>query len=138
MLQYDPKQVTLVIGGHIMFGFADDDFIEVERDEDAFTKKTGVDGTTTRAKNNVRTGKITFRLMQSSASNDDLQALAYNDEIGNSGAVPVTCKDGNGRSVFSAQNGWVKKLPKAGYKKDVDMREWVIDTDAMDITIGGN
>lgn len=138
MLQYDPKLVSLIVGKFIMTGFADDDFIEVERDEDAFSKKTGVDGITTRAKNNNRAGKITFRLMQSSSSNDDLTSLVLDDENDMSGAVPVLCKDGSGRSVFSCDAAWVKKFPKYGLKKDVEIREWVIDCSALDTFIGGN
>lgn len=138
MLQYDPKQVTLIVGGKIISGFADDDFIEVERDEDAFSKKTGVDGETTRAKNNMRSGHIIVRLMQSSSSNDDLSDFALLDEKDMSGAGAVLCKDGSGRSVFSAQSGWIKKLPKATFKKDVEMREWTIDCDSLDIFVGGN
>jgi hypothetical protein len=138
VLQYDPKQVSLIIGGHIVTGFADDDFIEVERDEDAFTKKTGVDGITTRAKVNTRTGHLTVRLMQSSASNDILTGFALKDEASNGGQVPILCKDGLGRSVFSSESGWVKKFPKSTWKKDVNQWEWTIETGALDIFLGGN
>lgn len=138
VLQYDPKAVSLIVGGHIITGFSDDDFIEVERSEDAYSKKTGVDGITTRARNNDRTGKLTIRLMQSSSSNDDLSNLALLDEKDNSGAVPVLAKDTLGRTVFSSEAGWVMKFPKTGYKKDVASWEWIIETTALDVFIGGN
>lgn len=138
VLQYDPKAVSLIVGGHIITGFSDDDFIEVERSEDAYSKKTGVDGITTRARVNDRTGKITIRLMQSSSSNDDLSALALLDEKENSGAVPVLCKDTLGRSVFSSESAWVMKFPKTPFKKDVNVYEWVLETTALDVFVGGN
>lgn len=148
--QYDPKEVTIVMttlldglagpkGSTItLSGFSDDDFIEVERDEDAFTKKTGVDGFTTRAKNNNRAGKITARIMQSSPSNDDLTLLARSDEKDMTGVVSVTVKDISGNSKFTATDAWVKKFPKPTYKKDVGAWEWVIETGFIDMTVAGN
>lgn len=139
VLTYDPKQFSMICGDKIIGGFADDDFIEVERDEDAFSKKAGVDGIVTRAKNNVRMGKITIRIMQSSPSNDDLTAFAKLDEATPpAGSFAATARDGSGRSAFSAQTAWIKKLPKTVFKKDIEMREWVIDCGSLDVSIGGN
>jgi hypothetical protein len=142
VLQYDPKQVTVTLTNAkvklILTGFADDDFIDVERDEDAFMKKTGVDGQTTRAKNNNHAGKITVKLMQSSSSNDDLTGIAVADENDMTGVCSLLCKDSSGSSVFSAQSAWVKKFPKQTFKKDVNVYEWVIDTDELSIFAGGN
>ena len=137
VFQYDPKAYSLIVGGNIITGFADDDFIEIERDEDAFTKKTGVDGITTRAKNNNRSGHVIIRIMQSSSSNDALTALALADEASMGGAVAVLCKDGSGRSAFSSVSGWVKKFPKTAWKKDVNFWEWTIDCVALNIFVGG-
>lgn len=139
VLTYDPKQFSLICGDKIIGGFADDDFVEVERDEDAFSKKAGVDGIVTRAKNNVQMGKITIRLQMSSPSNDDLTAFALLDQATPpAGQFSITAKDGSGRSVFSSQTAWVKKLPKTTFKKDVEMREWVIDCGSLQIFVGGN
>lgn len=135
---YDPKAVSLVIGSLVIGGYADDDFIDVERDDDAYSKKTGVDGETTRAKNNVTSGKITIKLMQSSTSNDDLTALAAADELDTmDGIRAVTCRDLSGRSVFSG-DGWIKKFPKQTFKKDVNTVEWVIDMANLKMNIGSN
>lgn len=139
MFTYDPKQFVTIIGGNIMDGFSDDDFVEIERDEDAFQKKVGVDGEITRAKSNNRSGKITLRLMQSSGSNDKLSALALLDEsIANSGAVAALAKDGTGRSAFTTDFCWVKKFPKVVYKKGVAFFEWTLDCANLAIFIGGN
>jgi hypothetical protein len=138
VFQYDPKAFSMIVGGKIITGFSDDDFVEVEREEDAWMKKVGVDGEVTRAKSNNRSGHITLRIMQSSSSNDDLSAFALLDEASNGGAVPVLAKDGSGRSLFATDAGWVKKFPKATWKKGVAFYEWVIDTGNLDIFIGGN
>jgi C4-type Zn-finger protein len=138
VLQYDPKAFSLILGGNIISGFADDSFVSVERDMEAFTKKTGVDGITTRAKNNVQTGKVTIRLMQSSASNDVLSNLALLDEASSGGIVPLTAKDGSGRSIFSSESAWVQKMAKSEWKKDTNENEWVIDCGALAVFVGGN
>lgn len=135
---YDPKQFTLIIGGHIATGFSDDDFIELERDEDAWMKKVGVDGEVTRAKSNNQSGHIIIRLMQSSATNDVLSAFAVLDENANTGAVPVLAKDSTGRSAFSTDFAWVKKFPKTTWKKGVAFWEWTLDCGNLTTFIGGN
>lgn len=137
VLQYDPKGFVLIVGGYIMGGFADNDFIEIERDEDAFTKRVGVSGEVSRIQNLNKAGRITIRLMQSSSSNDALSLLATLDEAGGFGAVPVLARDHNGRALFAAVFGWVKRLPKTVWKKDVAVWEWVIDTTTLSIYAGG-
>jgi hypothetical protein len=138
VLQYDPKKITLVIGGYIMEGFVEDEFIDVERDEDAYTKKVGVSGEVARIKNKNKAGKITVRLMQSSPSNDELSLLATLDEFADVGAVPILCRDDSGRALFASIFGWVKRFPKAIYRKDITGREWQIDTASLEVYLGGN
>jgi hypothetical protein len=136
--QYDPKAISMIVGGKIMSGFADGTFIEVERNEQAFTLKVGVDGEGTRAKSNNKSGKITITLMQSSSSNDALTAFAAADELSNSGAVPSYLKDNLGTTIVAAQTSWVQKYPKIGFAKDVETRQWVLETDDISIFVGGN
>lgn len=149
---FDPKQfVTIVtpLGNPVtgqqaaapaqsLSGFADDDFIEIERDEDAFSKKVGVDGQTTRAKTNNQSAHFTVRLMQSSASNDFLTIVANADENNNLGVCQISFKDLSGRSVFAAGAAWVKKRPKTSWKKGVAFWEWAFDCDQMQFDVGGN
>ena len=135
---YDPKLGVLIVGGNIIQGFAEDDMIEVSRDEDMWKKKVGTDGEVTRGKTNNKAGSIIIRLMQSSASNDVLSALALADEASNAGAVPVMFRDGSGRSLFATDFGWVKRFPKTAWKNDVSFWEWTIDTGVLNIFVGGN
>lgn len=138
VLQYDPADFTLVVGGYIIGGFADDEFVDVERDEDAYIKKVGVGGEVARMKNKNRSGRIIIRLMQSSPSNDALSLLAVLDEFGDFGAVPILARDHSGRSLFATPLGWIKKFPKAMWRKEVEIREWVLDTISLSIYVGGN
>lgn len=134
---YDPKAVHLTVGGLLIGGFADDTFIEVERDADAYTKYVGVGGEVARIKNANRAGRVVVRLMQSSPSNDELSTLAELDEFGDFGAAPLLLKDGNGFTLWSSVFCWVKKLPKTVWKKDVEVREWTLDTSRLIGFVGG-
>lgn len=135
---YDPKQVAMIVGGKIMHGFSDGTFITVERNEQAFNLKVGVDGEGTRAKSNNRSGKITITLMQSSSSNDDLSGFALADELSSTGAVPILLRDGSGRTLCTAATAWVQKFPNAEFAKEVSTRAWVLETDEVIIFEGGN
>lgn len=135
---YDPKQVSLIVGGKIIGGFTDGTFIKGERNEDMWTLKIGVDGIGTRSKTNNKSGKLTITLHQSSASNDDLSAFAIADELSNTGAVPVLLKDNSGRTICSALTMWVKKIADPEFAKEVMNRVWVMETDEFAIFDGGN
>ena len=135
---YDPKQVLVIIAGIPMSGFADGTFVTVERTSDTFTKVSGADGIISRAKTNDRSGSLKFTAAQTSPSNDALSAIAVEDEISNSGVVPVLIKDNSGRSVFVSAFGWVKKPPTSEFGKEITNREWTLDLADLDVFVGGN
>lgn len=135
---YDPKKVTVVIGGVPMSGFADGTFLSIIRSEDAFTKVTGADGDTSRAKSNNRDGEATLTLLQTSPSNDILTGFAQLDERENGGVVSFTVKDLSGRSTFVSAFAWIRKLPDSEYGKEISDREWVFELADMDMFVGGN
>lgn len=136
---YDAKKVSVIIGVQALGGFADGTFVEVDADEDAYTKKVGADGEVTRSKSNNYAGKITVTLDQTSPSNAYLSGLAVADRINGLGVVPVLIKDNNsGTTLFASEAGWVMKVPKAGYGKKSEDRAWVIDCAQLVEFIGGN
>lgn len=136
--QYDPKNVSMILGGTSIGGFTDGTFITAERNEDMWNLKVGVDGIGTRAKTNNKSGKYTITLHQSSASNDYLSGLAVTDENTNAGAVPVLLRDNLGTTLCTSLTGWVKKFANGEFGKEVSNRVWVIETDEIDMFIGGN
>lgn len=137
VLQYDPKNVSLIVGGKIMSGFSDGTFINLMRNEQSWNLKVGVDGEGTRAKNNNQSGKFEIELMQSSSSNDVLSAFLAADELAGAGAVPVYLRDNNGATLASCLTGWVQKWPDSPFAKEVSTRKWVIETDQLNIFVGG-
>lgn len=135
---YDPKQVQLIIGGAPIGGFADGEFISVERDEDTFTKVAGADGEVSRSKSNNKMGELTVTLLQTSASNAILSAFMLADELSNSGVIPIFIKDALGTTTLFSAEGWVKKPPTVSYDKELTDREWTFDLSNVDIFVGGN
>lgn len=135
---YDPKKVSVIVGSQPVAGFADGEFVTCERNEDGFTLLTGADGESTRAKNANRSGKITIRLLASSASNDYLSALQLADELAGNATFGVMVKDGFGTSIYTAATAWINKTPPAAFGKEAGTREWVLETDELIAFAGGN
>lgn len=135
---YDPKSISMIVGGHIVSGFDDGTFVKVSRATEAYTKKVGADGEPSRTKNNDKSGTIEITLLQSSASNDVLSGYALADEVNNGGQVPVLMRDANGTTVVNSEAGWVQKMPDLELGKEMGSRTWVIECGSIDIFIGGN
>ena len=135
---FDPKQVQVIIGGNEIAGFADGEFINIERDENTFSKVVGADGEVSRSKSNNRSGALTLTLLQTSASNDVLSAIMIADELTNSGIIPIFVKDSLGTTNLFAGEGWIQKPPASPFDKEITNREWVIELASVDVFIGGN
>ncbi len=135
---YDPKQVACIFFGKILSGFADGTFVKVTRNEQTFNLKVGVDGEGARAKSNNKSGKIEFTLMQSSSSNDDLSAIAAADELSGEGVGAAVVKDASGTTLCAAATAWIQKPADADFGKEIGQRVWVIESDEIDMFIGGN
>lgn len=135
---YDPKNVSVIVGGTSIKGFTDGTFIMAERSEQMWNMKVGVDGIATRAKSNNRSGKVTITLHQSSASNDFLSGLAIADELapGGTGGVPLLIRDNNGTTLATAATAWVNKLANSEFGKEVANRVWVLETDTLVMNVG--
>ena len=135
---YDPKSVVITVGGVPMSGFADGTFLEITRDDAAFTKVVGADGTTTRVKSNNTGGSMTITLKQSSPSNDVLSAFAQADELTNTGVVPILVKDLSGNSIYFSATGWIQKYPDSVFANEINNRAWVLDLADVDMFVGSN
>lgn len=134
---YDPNEVAIIVGGHVLGGFADGTFLTVERNSDTWAGVSGASGEYARAKSNDRSGTFTVTLMQSSLSNGVMQGFATADELANSGTFPVLVKDNNGNDIFSGEICWIQKPSSAEYGKEITEREWIIETGELIMLHGG-
>ncbi len=135
---YDPSMAVLVVNGIPIGGYADGTGIKVSRSNDAYSKVTGMDGVTSRAKSVDRSGEIVITLAQTSPSNDVLSALAALDEAQNTGVVAVIITDLSGRSVYSSAKAWIRKPADAEFGKEISNREWTLDCAELAVFSGGN
>lgn len=137
---YDPSQVTIVFAGIPISGFADGTFLSVEQNEDSFTLQIGTDGEGTRSKTNNRSGRVTLTLMQSSMANDLLASMHSVDLLSPSGdgIGPLLIKDISGRSMFAAEKAWIVRAPTGEFGREATSRDWVIETDHLIQSHGGN
>lgn len=135
---YDPKEVSVIVGGRIIEGFADGQFINATRNNDQFAINMGADGSGARAKSNDRSGRVEMVLQQTSPSNDVLSAFAASDELSNGGVVSVIVRDALGTTLIAAETAWIVKYPDAPFSKSVENRTWILETDNLEMFVGSN
>lgn len=135
---YDPAKVTITFAGIIVEGHADGTFITAARNNPSFSLKVGSSGEGARAKSNDRSGIVTLTLQQSSASNDLLSAQAALDEASGDGIGSLLIKDLSGTTLCSAETAWIQKPADVEYAKEISDRQWVLETDILNIFAGGN
>jgi hypothetical protein len=137
---YRPDQVALIAVGVPVTGFAPGTFITAERNEDSFTLSVGSDGDACRTRTNNLSGRITFTLLQSSASNILLSAIANTDERSpaGDGILPSTVKDNSGTTLLTATKSWIVKPASVEYSNEATNREWVVETHELNMLVGGN
>ena len=135
---YNAADVAIVFAGVPIEGYADGTFVAVARDNPSWNKNIGADGEGVRAKSNDKSGTITLTLMQSSLSNDALSALALLDEASGDGVGPFLMKDNSGRTICSAETAWIQKPADVSFAREAETREWVFETNLLDMFVGGN
>ena len=135
---YNPKKVAVICGAFQITGFADGTFVNVEMNEDQWSLQMGTDGEGTRSKSNNFSARVTITLMQSSDSNQILQAFWNSDRVSDAGVFPFLLKDNSGRTLHAAEQMWVVKQPASEFGRESGSREWVLETDNLIPFEGGN
>lgn len=135
---YSPDKVNVVIGTHIVTGYADGTFIDIEEQSDGVNSVAGADGEVARAMSTDPRKTVTLTVLQTSDTNDVLTALYTADKISKNGTFPVMVQDLRGRTLFAASTAWIKKQAKISFSKDVEGREWTIETADGAMVVGGN
>jgi len=130
---YNPKEVTMAFGPHIVTGYADDSFISIDAAGDNVTKKVGCDGEISRSVLPDDTSIVKISLLQSSATNAFLQKKVNQDRKTGDGMFPILIKDLKGGMLFSSDAAWVLKSASRTYGKESSNREWEIHTGSSDL-----
>lgn len=109
-------------------GYAEDEVMVAEWDEEQFTVYKGADGEITRAATNNGLMLITLKYAQTAAANDRLSALHIADLAApnGAGAGMFMSRDTYGRSVIKGERAWVTGFPNTTWGKSVQVMEWKI------------
>lgn len=136
---YSAEKVIVTLGGIILSGFEDGDFLSAKYVDDRYTVKVGADGEVGRSKTASRLGEVTITLSQTSAANDALSAAFNLDSMGGMDlAIPFGVADLSGRTVVAASKAWIKTAPDVTFGKELGTREWVLQCADLLMTVGGN
>lgn len=125
---YNPKEITMALGAHIVSGYAEDSFVTIDPNGGGITKKVGCDGEIVRSIDPDDTYIVKISVQQTSKTNAFLQQKLKQDQTSGTGTFPVLIKDLKGKFVFSADTAWVTKPASRGYGKEANNREWEIHT----------
>ena len=125
---YNPKEVVISAGPHIVTGIADDSFVTIEANGDGITKKVGCDGEIVRAVSPDGAYKVKIALLQTSDSNTYFSQKVDQDRETGDGMFPLLIKDLKGGLVFSTEAAWCTKKAAVTRGKESNNREWEIET----------
>lgn len=125
---YDADQISINIAGiPIIGGFADGEFLRIEKETDDFTDVVGTVGEVTRSKTKDGRATVTVILMQTADSNAVLAALSQVDRNAPNGAGvgAFLVRDRQGTSLYEADEIWIMKSPDATFDREATSREWI-------------
>lgn len=118
---YTASQVAIVVGGAVITGFGDGDFVNADHDTDESEALEGADGYISMSNRPPeRLGTIEITLAQTSLANNELQALVF---AGTS--VPVQIYNPQGGELASMPQARLKKGPPVKYGKSAGSRPWI-------------
>jgi hypothetical protein len=141
----DPNRFVISLGAIRFQGFADGDAITVEYDEDAFVEsEIGLDGEFAWSLNANRRATVTVRLLQTSSTNIELDALLNGDMIaaqaglGGAGITNFQASDLQGQMSLGSERARLVAPPNPNLAKTAQVREWKIRCAKLQGTHGGN
>jgi len=121
-------------------GFMEDAMVTITPSVDTYTPYNGADNTGARIHNGNRSANVVLSLQQTSPSNDVLTRLLQKDirSRRNEGLFSVMIKDASGRTVATARQAYITRLPEITYTNNMSVREWNIYAYNSEIFVGGN
>lgn len=132
---YDPKKVSVIVGGSALNGFVKDSFVTASYDENAINYSQGlVHGAV--VLNSSREGSVSFKLMQTSESNKELQKYASRARA-RRGVFYFTLLiiNNSGGELASADTAWIMKEPNLDLSNPgLRDRTWNIKTGNLTMT----
>ncbi len=137
---YDPKEISVIVGGHAVGGFAEGEFVRIEPNADEFADVAGSQGSVSRARTSDRRATMTIILQQTSPSDDVFTAFPELDRTtpNGGGIVSVMLRDGQGTTLVRAVEAWVMRRPDLTFSNEITNREWAFRLAEAFYFTGGN
>ena len=126
---YDAKDVSVIVNGIYLTGFADGTFVSYSKDEEQFSTTVGALGDVARAKVNNPLGTITVTLQQTSPQVSMMNNLAMSGKLVE---ARVIHKGSNTEKVGGVQC-FVMKPASGEYGSEISNREFTINVLDYDI-----
>ena len=131
MKTYDPRQVSVIVNGLFLTGFAESTFVSTEKAEDNYAPHVGAQGEVDRSRNVSPLGTITVTLKQTSPSNAVLNNLAKSKDT-----FPARVVDNNEpKTVIGGSECWIIKQPDMERSNEISSNEWQIQVADYDVDI---
>lgn len=134
---YQPDLVTVSFRGVPLTGFAEGVFVASDRNEDGWAITVGSGGAATRAKTGNKSGRVTVTLLGASESNEILTAFYLADEASGTGIGTLVVKDLSGGDTVFCETAWIVRPPAQEKSNEETNREWIFETDKLEIINNG-
>ena len=122
---YDPKEVSIIINGAEVFGFAEGEMVTVEKNEALFNTHVGAKGETTRVAIRDNNYTVTIRLQQNSPFVDVLEKYkSLNDITLLPPVVDLRIKDPSSYDGFFSAQAWLNEDPSRSWGNEQGTREY--------------
>ena len=126
---YDAKDVSVIVGGVYLTGFAEGTFVSYDKTEDRWTISTGSMGDTARAKVNNPLGTITVTLQQTSPQVSYLNKLAKSGKLVEARVI----HKGTNTEKIGGTQCFILKEAAGEFSNEISNREFTIQV--LDMTI---
>lgn len=127
---YDAKDVSVIVNGVYLTGFADGTFVSYEKTEDRWTISTGSMGDTARAKVNNPLGTITVTLQQTSPQVQMLNNLAKSGKLVEARVI----HKGTNTEKIGGTQCFILKEAAGEFSNEISNREFTIQVLDFDVS----
>ena len=125
---YNPIEVSCIIGGSIIEGFAEGTFINVAYRDPLWSYQRGL-SSGARIRNPNRAAELTLTLLQTSPSNAELQAYLTRARAGTGiDYFSILIRNNSGGESAAADTAWIMGEPALTFSNNLENREWRIET----------
>lgn len=134
-LTYSPTDVVCTFNGIIVQGLADAG-ITVAYDSAMWNFVEGLDGQLARVRTGKQLGTVTLNLMQTSATNDEFNAMFEADVLSGTGHGMLYIADLSRRRITTCVDASFEKKPDHTLGLDMADVQWVLKG-RLNVTMGG-